>query len=108
MTDPRTHLDALKATFAELTEREGDEAAADQAFELLGETLRWCLQQDGSIWHTQSGTAGYLVTLSGMVKDEEADQTLTALAVEPIPQDTRQAISDQRAQAELRMRWSPV
>jgi hypothetical protein len=105
--DAGKHFNAIKKAFAAISD--DDEKAVDAGFELLGDILRWALQQDGSIWTTQRGTAGYLVTLDQMVKDEDADQTLTALAmirgvlaVEPVPQDTQQAIADQRARALLR------
>lgn len=95
--------------FAELRQRfakipADDEQARDDATELLIDVLRWALQQDGALFVTQSPTAGYLVTLKRGIKDEAADQTLTALAmisgvaaVERVPQNTVQHIADQRA-----------
>lgn len=104
---------SISDLFAELRQRfaaipADDEQAQDEAMELLMDILRWALQQDGAIWTTQSPTAGYLVTLKHRVKDVEADQTLTAIAmisgvgaVERVPQDTAQHIADQRAKWSL-------
>jgi hypothetical protein len=100
---------SISDLFAELRQRfaeipADDEQARDDAMELLVDVLRWALQQDGALFVTQSPTAGYLVTLQRGVKDEAADQTLTALAmisgvgaVERVPHDTAQHIADRRA-----------